>query len=33
MSLRDAEGLSHWTWSSLRRERDLPCEWLGDYPM
>jgi len=21
-------GLSHWTWSSLGREGDLPCEWL-----
>jgi len=32
MSWGVARGPSLWTWSSLRREGDLPCEWLGDNP-
>jgi len=33
MSYGVAGGPSLWTWSSLRREGDLPCEWLGDNPL
>ena len=33
MSWGVAGGPSLWSWSSLRREADLPWEWLGDNPL
>jgi len=33
MSWGVAGGPSLWTWSNLRREGDLPWEWLGDNPL